>query len=101
MNTEFHPTEFPIEQHMAHFFASAEAIIYDGLQHARKDDPHRFRTMGREFDGGKALRRLQVDYLSDDRMRIALVFIGAQDGQEKAVEVFSTTVQGPRSGAVQ
>lgn len=83
------------------FFASAEAIIDDGLQHARDDDPHRFATIGREFDGGKAVRRLVVDYLPDDRMRIAMVFIGTQGGEEKVVEVFSTTVQGPHSGAVQ
>lgn len=101
MNTEHHPTELPLEQHMAMFFASAEAIIYDGMIHARQDDPHRFKTIGREFDNGKALRRLTVDYLQGDRMRIALVFIGTHGGQEKVIELFSTTVQGPHTGAVQ
>lgn len=102
MTNEHHPvTALPIEVHLEAFFASAEAIIDDGLQHARQDDPHRYRTMGREFDGGKALRRLQVDYLSGDRMRIALVFIGTKGGEELAIEVFSTIVQGPHSGAVQ
>lgn len=90
-----------IVHHLPAFFASAEAIIDDGLQHARDDDPHRFATIGREFDGGKALRRLAVDYLPDERMRISMVFIGTQGGEEKVVEVFSTTVQGPRAGVPQ
>lgn len=90
-----------ITQHLAAFFPAAEAIIDNGLAYAREDDPHRFATLGREFDGGRALRRLTVDYLPEDRMRIALVFIGTNDGEEKEVEVFSATVQGPRTEGLQ
>lgn len=89
-----------IAQHLAAFFPAADAIIDNGLDFARQDDPHRFATLGREFDDGRALRRLVVDYMPDDRMRIALVFIGTEGGEEKMVEVFSTTVQAARAGGV-
>ncbi|MEO8022095.1 hypothetical protein [Polaromonas sp.] len=91
----------PIEIHLEAFFTSAEAIIDDGLHHARQDDPHRFHTVGREFDGGKARRQLTVDYLPEGRMRLALVFIGTRAGEDRAVEMFATTVQGPQPGALQ
>lgn len=90
-----------IEHALSAFFASAEAIIDDGLAHCRADDPHRFATLGREFDDGRALRQLRVDYLPDERRRVSLVFIGTEDGEEKVVEVFSTTVQGEFAGGVQ
>ena len=90
-----------IEQALPAFFASAEAIIDDGLTRCRADDPHRFATLGREFDDGRALRQLRVDYLVDERMRIFLVFFGTEDGEEKVVELFRTTVQAARPGVVQ
>jgi len=83
------------------FFTSAEALITDGVSHSREDDPHRFKTLGREFDGGKAMRRLTVDYLANDRMRIALSFVGTEDGEAKEVQVFAFTVQGPHQGTLQ
>lgn len=89
-----------IEQHLSSFFAGAEAIIDDGLAHARQDDPHRFQTLGREFDGGVAMRRLAIDYLQNDRMRVALQLIGQRDGEEKVIEVFATTVQGAQPGGL-
>ncbi|MGX5650199.1 hypothetical protein ACWKW4_08085 [Hydrogenophaga borbori] len=89
-----------IEQALPAFFASAEAIIDDGLAHARADDPHRFATLGKEFDGGRALRQLRVDYLPENRMRIALVFVGTRESKAHEVEVFGTTVQGETAGGV-
>jgi len=90
-----------IEHHLPEFFGAAEAIIDDGLAHARADDPHRFATLGQEFDGGRALRQLRVDYLPENRMRIALVFVGTREGEAHEVEVFGTTVQGACAGSLQ
>jgi hypothetical protein len=81
------------------FCGAAEYIITEGLQFARADDPHRFATLSREFDDGRAARRLQVDYLTGGRVRIAQLLIGTSDGEPKTVEVFSTMVQGPISDA--
>lgn len=90
-----------IENHLAAFFMGAEALIGDGLHHARQDDPHRFATVGQGFDGGKARRQLIVDYLSEGRARVSLLLIGKQGGEERAIEMFATTVQGPQPGPVQ
>lgn len=91
----------PIENHLAAFFMGAEALIDDGLHHARQDDPHRFHTVAKEFDEGKARRQLVVDYMTEGRARVSLLLIGTQGGEERAIEMFATTVQGPQPGAVQ
>ena len=84
-----------LNQAVAAFCESAQYIIADGVEHARQDDPHRFATLPAEFDNGKAMRRLVVDYLSGGRIRIAQQFVGTKGGEEKVVELFSTMVQGP------
>lgn len=75
---------------------AAELVIEAGAEFARADDPHRFATLPREFDGGKARRRLVLDYLAEGRIRVALQLIGTQGGEERAAELFATTVQGPQ-----
>ena len=78
---------------------SAEATISYGVEFARADDPHRFATLPSAFDGGKARRRLVLDYLDGGQVRIALQFLGMQAGEERVAEVFAFTVQGPTQGA--
>ena len=80
--------------HAALCFA-AELVIADGAAHARQDDPHRFATLAREFDDGKARRRLVVDYLAGGQVRISTLLHGTERGEPKVVELFSTVVQGP------
>lgn len=87
--------------HMAGFFTGAEAIISDGLHHAREDDPHRFHAVAKEFDGGKARRQLIVDYLAEGRARVSLLLIGTKGGEEMVIEMFATTVQSPHVGTMQ
>jgi hypothetical protein len=77
------------------FCSAAEYIVNDGMRFARDDDPHRYATLPREFDDGRAVRRLQLDYISGGRIRIALLLIGTSGGEPKTIEVFSTMVQGP------
>lgn len=74
---------------------SAEIVATFGAQFARADDPHRYASLPREFDGGKARRRLALDYLADGKIRVTLLFIGTQGGEERVAELFSTLVQGP------
>lgn len=74
---------------------AAEIVATCGAQYARADDPHRFASLPREFDGGKARRRLVLDYLAGGQIRIMLLFIGTQGGEERVAELFSTLVQGP------
>ncbi|MBL0919367.1 MAG: hypothetical protein IBJ14_11735 [Hydrogenophaga sp.] len=87
-----------LEKHLFAFFTSAETIIDDGLAYARVDDPHRFATVGEQFDDGKARRQLVVDYMTDGRARVSLLLVGAKAGEEVAIEMFATTVQGPSVG---
>lgn len=77
---------------------SAEHVIAAGVQHARVDDPHRFATMPSEFDGGRARRRLQVDYLGDGRVDVSLLLLGQQGGEERAAVLFTTIVQAVAPG---
>lgn len=65
----------------------------DGVTRTRLDDPHRLATLPKEFDGGKAMRRLTVDWLSEGRIEIALSFVGLSGGQPKQVQVFATVVR--------
>jgi hypothetical protein len=74
---------------------AADIVATCGAQYARKDDPHRYALLPREFDGGKARRRLVLDYLARGQIRITLLFIGTQGGEERVAELFSTLVQGP------
>jgi hypothetical protein len=85
--------------HAALCFA-AELVIADGVAHARVDDPHRFLTLAREFDDGKALRRLVVDYLAGGQVRISTQLHGTERGEPKVVELFSTLIQGPADAGV-
>lgn len=80
---------------------AAEIVMTCGAQYARADDPHRFASLPREFDGGKARRRLVLDYLAGGQIRIALQFIGTQGGEERAAELFTTIVQGPVAEGMQ
>jgi|GEM_PF-4832355 len=89
-----HDSTTPTEA-LAALCASAEVVIAEGLAFARSDDPHRFASLPRDFDGGKARRRLVLDYLPAGRVRVALQLIGTQAGQERAAEVFATVLQGP------
>lgn len=77
---------------------AADVVATFGVQHARRDDPHRFQTLGAEFDGGKARRALVLDYLAGGQIRVSQRFTGTREGAEHAVEVFSTLVQGPVDG---
>lgn len=98
MTTPQHPTstEADIEANpLAAFCFSASLVIQDGIEHARKDDPHRLAALPKEFDGGKARFRLVADYLANGQIRIATEAFGTKDGEEYAVELFSTLVQGP------
>lgn len=74
---------------------AADVVITCGAQYARADDPHRFASLPREFDGGMARRRLVLDYLAGGQVRIAMQLIGKQGGEERVAELFATTVQGP------
>lgn len=75
--------------------ALADVVIGEGAELARQDDPHRFGTLAREFDGGTARRRLVMDYQPGGLIRIALELHGTRDAAPHLVELFSTTVQGP------
>lgn len=72
---------------------AADAAIDAGLAYARADDPHRFATLGRQFDAGRAAKRLVLEYLPGDRVRVVLRLDGRHAGEPAAVEVFSTTLQ--------
>lgn len=87
-----------IDQAMAAFCRLAEVVITEGICDARADDPHRFATVPAEFDQGRAMRRLAVDYLAGGQVRVALQLLGSQRGAPHAVEMFSITVQGPVAG---
>lgn len=72
---------------------AADAAIAAGLAYARADDPHRFATLGRQFDGGRAVKRLVLEYLPGGQVRVAMRLDGTSAGDHAAVEVFSTTMQ--------
>lgn len=78
-----------------HLLHAAAAAITEGLDFARRDDPHRYSTLSRDFDDGQALPRLTVDFLPAGQVRVGLVLHGARDGQPHDVGVFCTTLQGP------
>lgn len=75
--------------------SAADLCITQGLAHARADDPHAFVTLHRQFEDGKARRRMVIDYLGAGRVRVALELHGTHAGKAHAVEVFATIVQGP------
>lgn len=83
------------ENPAAAFCFAAHLVVADGVEHARRDDPHRFASLPREFDGGKARVRLVADYLAGGQIRISTQLCGTAGGDEKVVELFSTLVQGP------
>lgn len=78
-----------IDSHLAAFCASAEAIIADGVEHARADDPHKFNTLVGAFDQSEVRRRLVIDYLPGGQVRIALQL----DDADRTIEVFATTAR--------
>ena len=80
---------------------AADAVIACGVQFARSDDPHLVASLPREFDDGKARRRLVLDYLPGGQIRIALQFTGTLDGEARVAELFAFTVQGPIAGDLQ
>jgi hypothetical protein len=83
-----------IDRVLTNFFEAAEVVIADGLAHARRLDPHRVDALVAEMDPHRLERRLLIDFKPQGRYRVAL-----QLGDEhRAVEVFSTTVQGPYAG---
>lgn len=77
------------------FFPAAAAIVDEGVAFARQDDPHRFASLKAEFDGGKAVPCLVIEGFGLPEQRIAVRFVGARDGQEKVVELFSFSVRMP------
>lgn len=81
---------------LGQFFPAAAAIVDEGVAFARQDDPHRFNALKGEFDGGKAVPCLVVEGFGLPEQRIAVRFVGARDGQEKVVEVFSFSVRMPQ-----
>lgn len=72
---------------------AADAVVSDGVAHARQDDPHRFATLPREFDEGVAMRQLVIDYLANSEMRVSLHLVGYRAGKAHVVQVFATTVR--------
>ena len=78
-----------------HLIRAAEAAIAGGLAFARRDDPHRYSTLGKDFDLGQALPRLTVDFLPNGQVSVGLVLHGLKAGQPHDVGVFCTTLQGP------
>lgn len=74
---------------------AAETITTEGVEHARRDDPHRFSTLPGEFDDGKARRRLVIDYLGEGKVAVGLEFVGTREGEPIALQVFGTVLQGP------
>jgi len=84
-----------IEEVIATFCQAADIIISEGANYARRDDPHAFGAVARGFDDGRAAFRLVLELLPAGRRRIALQLTGTQGGQERALELFSTLVQGP------
>lgn len=73
----------------------ADALLAAGATHARSDDPHRFATLHREFDGGACQPRLVIEYRADGRVSIRAELHGQQRGEDFAVLLFGVTAQGP------
>lgn len=78
---------------------AADLVVADGLAYARADDPHRFATLPQEFDQGKAMPRLMLDYKADGKVQVTMLTVGTLKGATKMVEIFATTLQGPVPGA--
>lgn len=72
----------------------ADAAVGAGLVYAQADDPHRFATVAQEFDEGRAVRRLVLEYQAGGRVRVALRLDGLQQGEPHSVEVFAHTMEG-------
>ena len=79
---------------------AADAAIDAGLAFAYADDPHRFSTVAQEFDDGRAVRRLVLEYLAGGRVRVVLRLDGRKAGDLHTVELFSTTLQSNGGGDV-
>ena len=76
------------------FLNAADAVIADGVAHSRLDDPHRLAQLRHEFDDGRAVPRLVVDYLANRQVRITQLMFGTWQGEPKSVQVFSVLAQG-------
>lgn len=74
---------------------AADAVIADGVSHSRSDDPHRFATLHKEFDDGRARRRLVIDYAGSGTVRVSFHLSGTQQGEPIVCEVFGLNLQGP------
>lgn len=74
---------------------AADFIVSEGIEHARRDDPHRFATLAAEFDGGKAVRQLAITYKNGGQVEVQQLLIGTKGGEDKVVALFTTTLQGP------
>lgn len=78
---------------------AADFIVSEGIEHARRDDPHRFATVAAEFDGGKAVRQLAITYKNGGQIEVQQLLIGTKGGEEKVVALFTTTLQGKVEGS--
>lgn len=74
---------------------AAALVVVEGMEFARKDDPHRFATLPRDFDDGQACQRLALDYLPGGQVQVTLTLTGTHAGEAREIEVFRTMVQGP------
>lgn len=77
---------------------AAQYIVAEGIEHARRDDPHRFATLPGEFDGGKAVRQLAITFKNGGQVEVQQLLIGTKGGEEKVIALFTTTLQGPVEG---
>lgn len=74
---------------------TAAIVIDNGIAYAHDEDAERLASLHREFDGGRAHRRLCIDYGAHGAARVALELHGEQGGEPHTVEVFATSLQGP------
>ena len=74
---------------------AANYIVAEGIEHARKDDPHRFSTLPAEFDDGQAMRQLVIMFKNGGKVEVQQLLIGTKGGEQKVIVLFGTTLQGP------
>lgn len=74
---------------------TAAIVIDNGISYAHDEDADRLTSLHREFDAGRAHRRLVIDYGAHGSARVALELHGEQGGEPHSVAVFETHLQGP------
>jgi hypothetical protein len=82
-----------IEQIIKLFALTSASVAVEAMKQGKAAAGDQWAAMRKQFDGGEAVLRLQVDFLGQGHAHLRAFLVGTWQGQPRAVEVHERTIQ--------